>query len=160
MKSLELVGQTDEFISGLERGATTAKHNKKRPATACRPPWFNSLQVEVNAEAIDMSSQIGRVSKGICGKCNSRSKGSEIGASGGYAAKIGIEVFALHRPTVTDFDLSACASGPTGQIVFFAAIFMGSGKSVSEHRRIVDVGHGQAAGAVNQHGAGNEADAR
>src|SRR5437764_247753 len=29
MKSLEPVGQTDEFTSGLERGATTAKHNKK-----------------------------------------------------------------------------------------------------------------------------------
>src|SRR5438876_6715666 len=96
--------------------APLPKHDKKRPATACRPPWFNNLQVEVNAEAIDMSSQIGRVSKGICGKCNGRSEGGEIGASGGYAAKIGIEVFALHRPTVTDFDLSARAAGPTGQI--------------------------------------------
>src|SRR5947207_13159836 len=93
----------------------TMKHDKKRPATACRPLWFNSLQVEVNAEAIDMGSQIGRVSKGICRKCNGRSEGGEIGASGGYAAKIGIEVFALHRPTVTDFDLSACAAGPRSE---------------------------------------------
>src|SRR5579864_3406100 len=106
--------------------------------------------MNVKAEAIDVRSQIGCVRGNIGGKCNRRSKGSQIGAGVGFAAKIRVQVFPFDRQAAADLDFSARACSPADEGAVFAAVFVGRGKGIGEQRLVIGVCHRHATSAVDQ----------
>ena len=116
---------------------------------------------EIDARAEQMHVEIVGVGEDVCGECDDRTAEfrCEIGARRRDRAKVGIKIFTLQRPTFRKVNLGAAAKGPGGQILLYESILMRGREGVDKQRIVVRVGHGPAAGAVDQHRAKSHAHA-
>src|SRR5205807_5108353 len=96
----------------------------------------------IEAGAKDVLLQIGLVGEDVCGECNGRSEGRKIGAGCLYLAKIGKQVFALHRPMVSapNLELHATACDPASPYLVHAGVFVRGREGVNKQRLVIEIG--------------------